>query len=646
MRATSFTIYNVPSRQVCVWVFVVCCVVAGRAAAQERSQLVARAAAGQIRVDGTLGEWRGVRAARIGDEPSGSAEARLAYDDSGLYVGARVRDDAFVRSAHPSAREDALVVRLALPDHGELHTQLVWLYAGDIGRTRAAIMLSDSLAGAQREISGAASIVEGPSDGGYVIEAFLPWSALRGGADFQLARGSLHLHDVDRAGAAAELLPALRDERAERLPWLDFDGGVTSAIVAVLQSKNLASTAPKLDELRDVHGDAHAERVIVVGNFVLVSGNGARVAIDDLPVSAAADVRAASLMDLDGDARPELVLTLRQRNDLGARELWQAYDLKGGRARATFAIETRKETSAGAISASVSVSRNARAKRIEIEVSAGEARGLSPETYTEAPASGGVEPMLLPWGPVSQRTYAWDGSRFAVVGERKNPKALEPQVKPAPPAASAPRAAPVETVVYEAPPGIDELVAAYKQARGVAPQTAARFTTHANLAEDKRIESLFVFGSDLVVVGEGFRGGLGYFFFGLPVAQPQDVLRVFTGDVTGDGRRDVFVRVRQRIGDVQREILLGYTFTPDGIAPLVSVEVRRARGADSVGNVVSLVRDGKRFALRISPGFAHGWSAETYPFTAESLDATGALLLPWKDAALQYRFDGRALVGD
>ncbi len=48
----------------------------------------------------------------------------------------------------------------------------------------------------------------------------------------------------------------------------------------------------------------------------------------------------------------------------------------------------------------------------------------------------------------------------------------------------------------------------------------------------------------------------GALYFGLPVAGPNDVQRLFTGDVTGDGRREIFLRTRHVIGDVQREILL------------------------------------------------------------------------------------------
>jgi hypothetical protein len=119
---------------------------------------------------------------------------------------------------------------------------------------------------------------------------------------------------------------------------------------------------------------------------------------------------------------------------------------------------------------------------------------------------------------------------------------------------------------------------------------------------------------------------------------------VFTGDVTGDGRREVFIRVKQFIGDVQREILLGYTFEGDTLKPVVQTEVRRAQGADSVGNLVSLKKSGKHYALHIAPGVAHGYTRESYPFVTEQTDGYGALLLPWLHEAVTYRWDGEQLV--
>jgi hypothetical protein len=72
--------------------------------------------------------------------------------------------------------------------------------------------------------------------------------------------------------------------------------------------------------------------------------------------------------------------------------------------------------------------------------------------------------------------------------------------------------------------------------------------------------------------------------------------------------------------------------------------VRRAQGEDSVGNVVALVREQGRWALRIATGRAQGWDARSYPFVAEATDAYEPLLLPWQGGdAQRYRWDGTRL---
>ncbi|HET6333902.1 MAG TPA: hypothetical protein VFG30_11860, partial [Polyangiales bacterium] len=130
----------------------------------------------------------------------------------------------------------------------------------------------------------------------------------------------------------------------------------------------------------------------------------------------------------------------------------------------------------------------------------------------------------------------------------------------------------------------------------------------------------------------------------LPVADPNDVLGVQTGDLTGDGRRELLVRVRQRIGDVQRELVYCYSVAAQHADQLLAVEVSRARGAQRIDNKVALIADKQRSVLTIEPGVARGWSAQDYPFVAESLDGVAPLLLPWKDHTTQYVFERDRLV--
>lgn len=605
---------------------------------------------GQIRVDGDVGEWRGPRWSELGDQEAGSMAHALAFDAEAIYVAARVWDDDLVRTRAPGSREDAVVLTLALPDaDGELRTTEVWLFAGVMGRIPGAGGVGPP---GHPSVSRAIQVVEGPFDRGkgYVLEARIPLRSLAGGRDWMLGRGALRLHDVDgRVGASARDIATARLDPAHpsELPALLAEGGPNAALADFLHAKQMAGSDREL--LGDVTGDARLEHVAFAGTFAVVVGSdlegGRGFRFVDLPVTTSAGVRDAQLRDLTGDGKAELIVTLRQKNDLGSRDLWRVVDLTKPQPRPIFGLEVRKETNDGVVESTVEVARPARGEAPEIETRIGAARGLGPDNYAEG-ASSDVQPIVLPWGPIARRVYRWDGARFAVVEEKANPaaKAAAATTRTAP--ASAP-AAPVATGpvrTYAAPPSAAELIQAFRESQGIDASVPARFTIHVNVAEDKRVESVMLFGAHLLILGEGFQGGTGWVWFSLPVRDGADVQRVFSADVTGDGRREVFVRMKQMIGDVQREILLGYAFEGEGLRRILGVEVRRAQAGHSVGNVVRVVPDGNQWAIRIYPGGSTLWDARSYPFIAEQTDQWAPLLLPWKDATVQYRYDGRSLV--
>ncbi|HMI93451.1 MAG TPA: hypothetical protein VK509_18895, partial [Polyangiales bacterium] len=555
------------------------------------------------------------------------------------------------------------VLTLWLPGGAGGRASEVWLYAGVPGQQASVAEIGP--AGGNASPSKQVSVVEGPLTGGkgYVLEARVPWSALPGGQNHALARGALRLHDVDgQAGTRPVVIASASAARPVQLPGLLIEGGPNAAVRDFLAHKQLASDSARHDLIGQVAGDSRLERVVIASTFVLVAGSDldakAGYHFMDLPVTSAADVLAAELRDLTGDGKDELVLRLEQRDELGTRELLDVLALAPGQPRVLFAAVLGRRSEQGSAEAKLALEPAANGKPGAIALSIGSARGLDASTYSERPPAG-IEPLITPWGAVARRTYSWDGKRFALASEQPNPNAVQSasastagtststsKSKSAPAASRAARTTEPEPgrVVHAEPPGMDQLVAAFRADRAIAPDLRPRFVQHANVAEDARIESLMLFGKDLLVIGKGFRAGTGYFYFGLPVQDGSDVQRVFTADVTGDGRRELFVRHKQRIGDVQRELLWVYRFDEQGIAPLLRVEVRRAAEAASIGNIVDIVPDGRHWALRVSPGRARGWDASSYPFVSESSDEYTPLLLPWKDRAVRYRFDGSALV--
>lgn len=597
-----------------------------------------------VRVDGMLRDWRGLRRIQVGRGRDASMAFVLGYDEQGLYVAASVKDERLVRTPNFGPNEDAVVLTLAMPGRRGYRATELWLYAGVEGRSAGAVRLGP-LGGRARPVPDA-RIVEARTDEGYDLEAFIPWSRIPGGARYDRgARIAVRLRDVDseaRPRVESEPSTAEVDRRhLERLPELSPTGGQYAVLQRFLQSRDLSAARPRYDLSGQVCGDSRPERVVQVGRDVVVLGPGYRDGRGfdyvELPVQSPSDVLAARLRDFTGDGRAELFLRLRQRDERGARDLWQLFAFDCESIEPLWAVEVRKETAAGHVEARVHVRGGGRGRPPTIEVTAGRAEGLGPDSYAESPATD-AEPILLPWGPVLARSYRWDGRRFAVVSERANPSPHRPE--PArdagrPTRGEGSRAAPE-------PVGVRELLAAVRRERGIGRRVRARFARDVNVAEDDRSEHLEVLGKALIVVGPGFRGGDGYFYYEVQVEAPEDIVRVETADLTGDGRAEILLHVRQTLGEVRRTLLMVHRFTRDGSFPrILTAEIARSMGSDEIVNEVRV----RRGQLEIRPGRARGFGPEHWPWA----DAGGGagiepLLLPWRDRPVRYRWRGGRLV--
>jgi hypothetical protein len=416
---------------------------------------------------------------------------------------------------------------------------------------------------------------------------------------------------------------------------------------AFLADRGLEGREPRFDLRGDVQGDGQPERIVVVDTYVLAMGpgfrGGAAYDIFQLPIATAADVRAGQLVDLTGDGKKELVLTVRQHGGGGSRDLWHSFSFDGERIRPQFGIEVRKETAEGFIESSVDVRRARRGPPLVV-ARVGRAHGLDASTFREASATE-VEAILLPWGPVSERVHQWDGSRFATLRETQNPDAHR-DVEGGPAAsrrgggASRATAEPTAPV----PPTARELIALFKRQAGIPANARPDIQREANLAGGPTRENLFVFGTNMVVVGPDFRGGNSFFHFQIPAASASDVVSVRTADLTGDGRDEVLIEMRRSLGEVTRRILLVHQFRPTQFARILMVEVGRSRDDEAIDNVVRVVGRGRAARLTIAPGRARGWNASSWPFADGTGDGVSPLLLPWRDQAVTYRYANGTLV--
>ncbi len=182
------------------------------------------------------------------------------------------------------------------------------------------------------------------------------------------------------------------------------------------------------------------------------------------------------------------------------------------------------------------------------------------------------------------------------------------------------------------------MIAAFKRQAGLPRSARPSTRIDANLAASPTEEHLLVFGTNLVVVGTDFRGGNNFFHFQIPAASADDVVSVRTADLTSDGRREILIRVRRAVGDVQREVLIVQQFRPREFARIGMIEVARSQGSNSIRNQVRITGRGRRARLTIRPGRARGWNASSWPFADGTGDGVDPLLLPWRDSAVTYRY--------
>jgi hypothetical protein len=585
----------------------------------------------KMKVDGALLEWRGANFRELGSGEDARVRFAIASVDGGLYLGAEVYDDVLAPGA------DALVLTLAMPREKGVDASEVWLYPGRGSvRAKATVALNGAAPAQATQIP----VVEGPlaRGVGYVLEAFVPWQVIVGSAHWHDARGGLRFVDSD--GPKVETV--LRTDPAQRaadLPALSLGLGQEDMLGSFLAEKDLVGIKPRYDFRDNVAGDERKERVLIIGQYVVVFGpgfkNGESYNYNVLPFAADGGLKSAQLVDLTGDGRKELVASGRQGNVLGLREVWLVLALEELGMNQSFGIETKKESKGGFLENSVTIL-PARGKELpRIEQKVGRALGLDASTYQESPATD-MQPVLLPWGEVSARTFAFDGKKIT---QRSEQRRVLPKTTPTTAAAL-----PVEQEPLPASAPHEALVAAFKQQHGLAPGLHPSETLKANVALGPESEQIELYGKFMMLSGPEIGSGNGFMAYAAPVTDPRDLLSVTAADVTGDGRAELLMRVRQALtggaSGAQRELLLVLGTDDQGrMARIGLFEILRRLGESTVENQFSA----KNGTLTIAPGGARGWTQDTYPFSDEATGGAGKLLLPWKDKSVRYGFSAGAL---
>jgi len=585
---------------------------------------------GSVIVDGDPGEWRGIRAKRLGacGERQGpwngtddaSVRFAIAHDADRIYVAARVSDDDL------QAGRDAVTLYVGFSG-GRVHA--IEASPGD-GR-RAATVKVDGHAARGGEA------VEMATDVGWNIEASIPWEAMpEARRDRTDLRAAFVLEDADAGqGGVLRISSASGDARrhANLAPlWLSDQEATLQAFLA---EQGLRGKWPTFEASGNVAGDDLRERFLVVDTFLVVFGPGYRGGngyfYTALPVASPNDVREARLVDLTGDGRDDVVLRYVERGGGGRRTVLAVHSFRGEDLVRVFAVETRKEVSGRFVESEVEIRGHGADTRIEVRP--GRARGFDAQNLREA-SSADMEPVLLPWGPIARRVYRFDGTRFARESEETR-EVEAPAQRPQERAQERP-AEPPSLV----PPGEAEVFARFLADTGM-EGTRPTFDRRANVAGDAREERVAVVGKRLVVLGPGFAGGTSFFFMELPVAEPAHVLALDLRDATGDGRADLVWRIRQNADNWGRDVVSVAAFEGEALRPLLAQEVALFSGENRVDAELRFVRGG----VEVVAGDAHGWTQASFPQRPVDVRVR-SIPVPWGERRIRLRLRDGGFVSE
>ncbi len=602
-----------------------------------------------VKLDGVLNEWPALAKATVVVKGSTKASLKIAlqYDAARLYVGAEVIDMPF------SPGTDYVSVVLAIPKPGGSGAYASYdidLYAGKPGDSEGSVRLG------RRGNVPNARIVEAPIEGGYSLEAVVPFASI---PEMRSTRVGIHglAAYVDKDGVVAT--GAGDAQHPAAMAWVPSEPEL-SMIEQLLAPKGLTRIAPVADIVADLTGDGIRERIAVFEHYLTICGplylGGTAFFYRDL----VGELVKLEVRDVSGRGKGDVIIRRRQSAGDGTREYIEVLSaLSPNQEPAlTFAHEISIRQSDRHIDNSVHLSRG------QIEVSTEPPTGWAASSYEE-PVATDVEPILLPWGNVRSQLFRFDGTRFSKAKEVTQPSHEIASQGPAPrdgPETPPDREAddPGEVVTRPAEPPTPtvtrggelsaEVLDRYRKDRGVAAGSAPKLDLSVQVVGDARPERVLLIGRDIVVLGPGFKEGTGYTFLTLQqFSDAADIKDVSARDLTGDGSADLIVRGRRRQStgktSVDVEMMFVYEVKDDSISRVFGIETAREHKGKRVQGLVQFVPapGGKSFEILSAPGRASGWTAKTYPWAQEQPGDGNIepLLLPWGGIpSVRYAWNG------
>ena len=615
---------------------------------------------GAIKLDGKLGkEWPGTTPASETIK-AGKATATFVagYDDKGIWVGADVaKDGSIARTGAFGPNEDCVGLVIAFPKTGVgkpgegLTAHEVGIYAGVPGSSSGVVKFRAG-PNAGKTIAGA-NIVEAPrKGGGYTVEAFIPWSAFPEAAKVRSGlRGALRMYDGD--GTTIRAIKATSGGSTESpggLGYLQIES--QQSLPQALASKKQSLKDATYEISADVGGDALNERLVFIGRSLYVLGPAYKEGKQWLAMDLGIDPIAIDVRDANGDGKADLLLTTRVKSGGTTRDALSIWAFSGPKGAETpsrvFSHEIAIESGGNALRDLIAFTTTpGGGKKPTLTISYDKPKGFTVDSYKE-PTASDLDPILLPWGTVKERTFAWNGSGFV-----KDKEVTQKGVAPTP---AAVEPAPQMKGAEPLPPPSDLVNAAIKQFKkdkGIAADATPRIEASATVVPGKK-GRIALFGKDLVIAtGDGGYATISMARF----ASDKDIIEITARDLTGDGRDDLIVRgiLRAKLTgpgtadkEVLREVMFIYQPKAQGtglaINQVFGVETSRAIGKDLVEANFRIVtaKGSAPGKIEIMKGSAKGFSKANWPFNTEQPSpGLEPLLLPWgSESTITYAWDG------
>ncbi len=429
---------------------------------------------GKVSLDGMLAEWPPLVPAKYrSSDRAKEASVNLIYDNETLYVAAEIRDTTLTRSEAFTTREDYLSLSLQLhagrpsarSAEGQKRTSFdLALFAGKPGESEGQVKhLNHQVPGSK--------IVEVAFDGGYRIEASIPWSYLTKNGEPRVGiLASATYHDAETGTSSASALG--RDDI-----WAPSE-------------PELAAWERLSPETRD--------RAKPEGALALDLGGGPELEVAEIVAHELWIVGHAFL-----DGTRYFSRTMSGHVTLSAHKF-------SFLTKPTLVVEETRETRGGNVVSRTLIDASAPTPRVILQhavqfgACSNDLRLESDKVTVTGPSVRCDGPGDLSWVSEAnaKSVYRWNGSELSLETQlgatpKRKPSPAQPKIdlKPEKPFEPAP---------------VEDAVALLLRAKNMPSTTRPEFRLSGDLAEGFENETVVVLEGEIIIVGEHFRDGSGF----------------------------------------------------------------------------------------------------------------------------------------